>query len=73
MPRRQPTAYSILTDARRAGWESVKLTFDAEGRIAVECGRDTQDQEPADPWEKFEAKHAAENVALSAPRHRKRA
>lgn len=68
------TPHKLLTAARSAGWPSARLEIDDAGKMVLIVSNDqTEAEQPANTWQKFEARHAAEVVALrqDVP-HRKR-
>lgn len=61
-----PTPYSLLRDARKAGWPEARIIIDDHGRQIVECWiTRPAAPAPANDWTKFEENHAPENMAIS--------
>jgi hypothetical protein len=60
----RPTPHKLLTAARSAGWPSARLEIDDAGKIVLIVSNDKAEAEPANTWQKFEARHAAEVVAI---------
>ena len=58
------TPHKLLTAARNAGWPSARLEIDDAGKMVLIVSNEEAQPEPANDWQRFEAEHAAKNVAI---------